>query len=177
MVDLGANSGYYSLHAAKFGASKVLAVEANSLLCDRINFHIHTNGFNSNIVTYNQAVGNANGRAKLALQDGDQGSNFIIRESNMINSGFMEVEMSTLLSIVKESGVNKINVLKIDIEGMEEDVLTSFFSNADKSIWPKSIIMETIKSNLWKFDLEEFLKELGYKIIARTRSNSMMDLL
>ncbi len=134
MVDLGANSGYYSLHAAKFGASKVLAVEANLLLCNRINFHIHTNGFDSNVMTYNLAVGKANGSAKLALRDGDQGSNFIIREPNMINPIFMEVEMMTLLSIVKKSGVNKINVLKIDIEGMEEDVLTSFFYNADKPL-------------------------------------------
>ena len=52
-IDVGANVGYYSLFAAKFGATKIISFEPNPVLCERFKKNIELNKFEKKLTFLN----------------------------------------------------------------------------------------------------------------------------
>ena len=173
-LDLGANSGYYSLMAANYGVERVFAVEANPAMCERLRFNADANGFSDRVEVLQVALGERDGTTELLLLGGDTGSNRIARADELGER--ITVPMRSLLSLLNELEVKCLSALKIDVEGMEDAVLLPFFSEAPMEKWPRFVIMEYAQQASWKGDALSRMKVIGYDGIGRTRSNEMLRL-
>ena len=60
----------------------------------------------------------------------------------------------------------------MDIEGFEERVLTSFFDEAPRTLWPRYICAEIL--HVPKVTL--LLQHKGYRLILMARENSVFEL-
>ena len=65
-------------------------------------------------------------------------------------------------------------LLKIDIEGFEDQALTPFFENADAALWPRAILIEIAHQAIWQNDLISLLASNGYSEIFRTAENRLL---
>lgn len=172
-VDIGANIGYYSLMAASFGASRVIAIEPNPDALARLEFNIEANRLQHLISVEATALGTADGEATLYVPvDGDMGGGKV--SDNAIEGRRVNVRVQPLLSVLQKTGVSKVDALKIDVEGMEDHVLFPFFEQAPASLWPRMIIIEHTSASDWDRDILAWLLSNGYRTETRTRSNQML---
>ena len=118
-----------------FGAGAVCAVEANPDLAERCQRHAEVNGFGAFFRVVPCALGGAFGTARLYLGSKDLGSSSIVKPS--MDAGFLDVEMRPLLDVVQSCQVAAIDAMKIDVEGMESQILKPFFESAAPISLPK----------------------------------------
>ena len=132
-VDVGANVGYYSLRIAKEYLSKgvtIIAIEAHPGNYKALCRNIELNDFKS-ITAINKAVSDHKGIVTLYERVDPRNrirsefyslSNSFIHESNFVRpeGRSLEIECDTLDNIL---GDQRVDVLKIDIEGAEVSAL------------------------------------------------------
>jgi hypothetical protein len=75
---------------------------------------------------------------------------------------------------LKSQNINKIDALKIDIEGFEDRALFPFFDEAPESLWPTCIVIEP-NSTSWEKDILSRLETLGYARTGKTRGNVILN--
>lgn len=144
-IDCGANVGYITEQMARNGAT-VYSFEPNpyafNILKDKF-------GKNNNIHLYNKGVWDRNTRMKLYFHEySDQdelmwstGSSFLEYKGNVLKDKFVEVDIIDLVEFIQKLN-KKIFVLKIDIEGVECELLEKIIkAKLYKSI--KYIFVET----------------------------------
>jgi FkbM family methyltransferase len=173
-VDVGANAGIYSLTAALASgeAGKVLAIEPNPLVLDRLKFNAALNGFDKRIIFEQSGVSSAEGSFDLTLDDSNLGGSSLVAERSATK---ISVRCYKLLSIVQKYQLQKIDALKIDIEGAEDKALIPFFTDAPRSLYPKLLILENSPQD-WQEDLPAALKAAGYRLLQTTRMNQVWGL-
>lgn len=113
-IDLGANIGAFSILAAKHG-SKVIAVEPephNTLALEK---NIELNNMSDLITVAPVGVSNFNGTASI----GNGGGGASIKDSP---EGSI-VNIITLDELFLQYDIDKVNVLKIDVEGSETEII------------------------------------------------------
>lgn len=163
MVDCGANVGQYALVAAlQVGPTgRVVAVEATDNPMRRLIANAELSGLSGRIVPFPCAVGDSDGELRFAINAADTAL------SRASETGDVVVPMKSLLTICREAEIDRIDVLKIDVEGMEDRVLTAFFREAPESLWPRTICMEDELADAWQGDIRPLLARLGYETLAR----------
>jgi FkbM family methyltransferase len=173
-VDVGANAGIYSLTAALAvgDAGKVVAVEPNPLVLDRLKFNAALNGFDKRIIFEQSGVSSEEGSFDLTLDDSNLGGSSLVAARSSLK---ISVRCYKLLSIVQKYQLQKIAALKIDIEGAEDRALIPFFTDAPRGLYPKLLILENSASD-WKEDLPAALKTAGYRLLQITRMNQVWEL-
>ena len=67
------------------------------------------------------------------------------------------------------------DVIKIDIEGMEDHALFPYFENIAKAQYPKLVVIEDGINEQWERDILSWLLANGYHAAARTRGNIMLE--
>ena len=97
----------------------------------------------------------------------------LIKSSHSDNDP-IKVRSKPLLDILHEFDINKVDCMKIDVEGYEDKVLVPFFRDATSEYLPKLIVIEHCNNNDWDIDLFEFLRSKSYSKIAKTRANTIM---
>lgn len=132
-VDVGANMGFFSLYAASCGA-RVVAIEANHVLQNRLRTNFRFNRIEATLIR--AAVGPTEGQAQLLPRDNDLGSG----RAAAVDGG--DIVMRPLHALLTDAGIDRIAMLKIDIEGGEVDALLPFFETAPASLHPRLILME-----------------------------------
>ena len=70
--------------------------------------------------------------------------------------------MRPLLALVQEHGFERIDALKIDIEGAEDLALLPFFEQAARALWPRLVFIEN-NIGEWRRDCIGELVNLGYQ--------------
>jgi FkbM family methyltransferase len=106
VVDLGANVGLFSVHAALAGA-RVIAVEAQSGFTSRFWRLMEMNGVTDNVTLRHALVGSSQG----VLSD---------ERSRLASPEWLdEAPTPTLDAILDDVGVSHVDLLKSDIEGSE----------------------------------------------------------
>lgn len=178
-IDLGANSGFYTQnfiadHIADQGAI-ALAIEPNPQMCRRIrdNYALLQKYNPENhalLIIENCAIGGDTGEMHLDLSNGMGAANIVSRPS----SNTIRVSMDTLENILKKHNIQKIDVMKIDIEGYEDRALIPFFTTSAPSLFPRHIIIEHTSSDEWEGDLFSILNRQGYQAIRKTRGNLLL---
>ena len=160
--DVGANNGYYySLKVSKaVRGCRVYAFEPDP----RILFHLRKNiSYNSieNVTVVPQALSNFVGNARLTAYLG--ASNFLINSKTSLPT--VDVECTTLDGFVLNSGVERIDLIKVDVEGGERNFLEG--SRAALLRFKPIIVLE-LDPNLLRRSgtsvsaVESLLSDIGY---------------
>jgi len=126
-VDVGANDGYYTLFAAqRVGPSgRVLAVEPSTRERTNLERNIARNGL-GNVTVIPLALGATCGTAELRLaQSAHSGHNTLGRFANdgVQAESVEQVKVCMLDALAGEVPLDRIDVMKIDVEGAEASVI------------------------------------------------------
>lgn len=120
VVDLGANIGAFTLYAAKLGAKKVVAVEPEPHNMDLLIQNVGANKHNTpdcEFIFETHGVGRKNGVGFIDDNHGDS------RVSDVLESGKHRIDVVSLDQLFKDNKLEYVDVLKIDIEGLEGEVI------------------------------------------------------
>ena len=173
VLDIGANIGYYSISSALLGSQLVIAVEPNPQVYERLETNIALNALKNRIKLIKKGLGDGTAdKATLAIDANDLGSSSMV--ANVSGTEVIEVELLSLAKLVEEFELTAIDVLKIDIEGMEDRVLVPFFEQMPEKLYPKLIVLEENPEH-WQKDLLGALATAGYKMKIKTRGNTVFE--
>lgn len=151
-IDVGANVGFYTTRMAR-RAGHVFAFEPNPEAYKVLKARTQNL---SNVTCFPYALGSEETQVKLYLSDHTTGSS-IKRES----SKYILCQCFTLDTFLKNViNVNRIGLIKIDVEGAEYEVLLG--ARAFLTRFHPRVLVEIVdKDNLKKCTI--LLKELGYR--------------
>jgi FkbM family methyltransferase len=166
-IDLGCNIGLYALPlAAARRAGRVIVVDANPLMISRIAWNAAA-GNQTNLTVVHAAVSDHEGRADLVIRKDDVAI-VAVRENE---TGNMPVR--TLASIVNQAGLQRIDGLKIDIEGHEDRALVPFLDQCPRHLLPARIVIEKSGPDEDYPGCTAAFARHGYRLVGRTRNNSL----
>jgi FkbM family methyltransferase len=172
-VDIGANVGTYALVLAqKVGRSgTVIAVEPHPVAHARLAFNRTASNL-SQVKLVAAAAAPSDGEALIETDGDNLGASHVV---NGKSSGrAVRVPALTLLRILADAGVTKVDALKIDIEGFEDRVLIGFFAKAPQTLWPRAVVIEHLSRKEWQQDCIDDMVARGYREERRTRSNTLL---
>lgn len=175
-VDLGANSGFYMQNFLGRGHDRLaLAIEPNPSLCQRVrnNFALLSGrrpDHNNRLIVECAAVGASAGSVHLDVSQG-LGCAQIVQQAT---DQTIPVKMDSLHAILKRNDIQKIDLMKIDIEGYEDRAVVPFFEQAEAALFPRHIIFEHTSSDMWENDLFAVLHDNGYEPVGKTRGNLLL---
>lgn len=166
-LDVGANCGALTLVAASLiGDGKIYAFEPGTAIRSRLQANIDANGDLGDRV---KVIPFGLGLTKSQL--------FYHEDENYRGNGSLHISYGTPVEIISldewvlQENISRIDVMKIDVEGMEYDVLLGGKATLEK--FRPLIYFETIElfygeSQHKIRDIYEFLANLGYKIVRPT---------
>ncbi|WP_145032218.1 FkbM family methyltransferase [Caulifigura coniformis] len=168
-VDLGANEGYFTIIAAKrVGPSgEVVCIEPQTRLQGVLHRNITSNGLR-NVLVVQRAISDSDGLATLALSpDVNTGSSGLLRATRY--SGEEQVVLqSTLKNLFGALRINKVRLIKIDVEGFEyEAILGSkdvFISGVVEHIALELHDDMLERRGRSSADIVQFLETCGYRM-------------
>ena len=171
--DIGANVGAYTLFVAnRVGRdATVVAAEPHPAALARLRCNLDLNGLDW-VRVAPVALAESTGTLSLCINDRNIGSSTANVDSEYAGKT-IEVECRTLLSLVEEERVGRIDALKIDVEGAEDRVLVPYFAAAQPEAWPRLLIIEDNRE-AWKRDLLGMLERLGYENAAPPGANLIL---
>lgn len=167
-VDVGANSGLYSLLALSVleEGGTLMAIEPNPLMFERLAVNIGLNEPRARVVMYPCGVAEYEGEFTLNLMERNLGgSSLAVRPPG---EDSVSVPCRPLLDLVEEAGLKHIDFLKIDIEGYESLALNPFFEHAPSALWPRHVNIESPEGVDWD--------GMGYRVVMRTAQNTLLSL-
>lgn len=157
-IDIGANVGWYSLCAARSSKCQVLSIEPNPNTFITLFTNIKINNLSHRIIVINAAISSNNHNVTITnLNSADQ--NFI--EFN--NPNGIKVIPLKLDEVVTKIPKNKNIAIKIDVEGLEDDVIFSGESSLSKRKEIKLIYCEIVTPKI--SIINKFLNENGFMCI------------
>jgi len=123
VIDLGGHKGIFSVFAATSAKDvKVYSFEASPENFAYLSHNISLNNL-SNVRAFNVAVGGRDGETTLNLHE-DNAQNSLLQRSSLQSVGSIKVETWSLARVLK-TVASQVNLLKMDIEGMEYEALFS----------------------------------------------------
>jgi FkbM family methyltransferase len=179
VVDGGANYGIYSVAAARLAGrpGQVLAFEPCSESFSVLRRNIDLNHL-LNVRAYCAALSDKNGRARLYHHEsGPNSFSLGLPENPLVDSE--EVSIRTLDEVLREENIDRVGLIKLDVEGAEELVLRGAARIINHSR-PK-IIFESHAAAAKQLGLAsagpwDLLKTWGYRFFSLTESGDIRDL-
>ncbi len=165
--DVGANIGCISLPVAKLTSAKIYAFEPSHSVFNFLKENVQQNNISSIVLSKAAVHSIHNKKLHFFATDQKYGGSSL---SPVYNQDSYEVQSVSLDEYCKERNINKIDVLKIDVQGHEAEVLKGCQSLLkEKKI--KAIIFEM---ESWAEKLagypggasQQFLKENDYEIFT-----------
>jgi FkbM family methyltransferase len=174
-VDVGANVGTYALPLARQvgAAGTVIAIEPHPVTSARLAFNAAASGL-SQVQIIAAAAAGSDGELMIQTDADNLGASHIVSNGN---TGLtITVPSLRLQRILTDANVSHVDTLKIDVEGFEDRVLTTFFGDAPRSLWPGAVVIEHLSRNDWKDDCLADMLARGYALKGKTRSNTLLQL-
>ena len=170
-VDIGADVGAYALFvAAESGPrARILAVEPQPDIFERLVFNIRENGF-SCIKALACAVSDRDDPVTLFVNPMNSGETSMRTVDAHPKSRQVRAEGRTLARLLTDEAMTRVDVLKLDVEGAEDIILEPFFREGPRALWPGVLIVEDLPSR-WGTDLHALFGECGYALVRRTEAN------
>lgn len=163
-LDLGANLGLYSLHASRIvgESGKVISFEPFSTNFNALKEHVAMNQL-SNVQLEKLAVGKESGMITLYLNE-SEGNLGMVTASYIENAIKEEVKIVSIDAYRKEKKLQKVDFIKIDIEGFEYPTLLGM-ENTLNAYLPSILIeiLDESKSPQNENKVEVYLMGFGYK--------------
>lgn len=161
VMDIGANVGVYALRfARKVGPNgKVYAFEPVPEIFTRLQENITLNN-TSNIIPVPIALSDRSGKAKMSVAEG------LSSLFHHLTNQFVEVRLMTLDEFISEHQIDRVDAIKLDVEGAELQVIRG----ADQTIRHfKPVMMVEINATTLKSsgttpeELFQTIVNYGYK--------------
>lgn len=164
-IDIGANVGLFSLYMLKIrNCKKVYAIEPTKKAFDQLSQSLNDE---TSARIHKLAVHNFCGKSKIkSVEDNSTISGFVddVHPYTHHNMNEEEVDVITLSQFINDQNLNHIDLIKIDIEGVEYDVINSL-SDSDLLKSDRYLIeYHWAKTKNIKPMIERF-KFLGYSIL------------
>ncbi len=168
-IDVGANCGFYSLRVANAlgGKGRIVAIEPHPVVRQRFEYNMGINSVTA-ISIHSCVIGDRNGKVKFEENVNNYGRNRVSKK------GEIDVDMRTLLDIVGDEHLERIDAIKVDVEGFEDRVLDPFLRDAPDSLLPRMIVAEFSWYDSWKSDWLGRAAIRGYKEMTRTRNQNVI---
>jgi len=178
VVDVGANLGAYSIVALDRlqGRGQLLAIEPardNFLLLQRNLQHNQRLSQKTKVHAVRVALSNKSGVAVLHKNPANKGDNRLY--SDGLLAGKEKVKTMTLDNLCRQKGIRSIDVLKIDVQGLEGEVLLGSRKILQASqrchlffeFWAEGLI----KAKSEPSRILELLKSLGFNLYTYSRGS------
>lgn len=181
MIDVGANTGIYSIFSLTVNPDlKVHAFEPHPTNYQRLIKNISLNRY-TNIIAMPLAVSNYFGEIDFYIPE-DEAISDVSSTSKAFSEGIYHTEFKkiivsavTLDEYVHKAGINRIDFLKIDVEGFELEALQGAMNTLKNNdllvlceIFCEYCLDESLfsKRNPKPYQIESIMKSLGYYIYA-----------
>ena len=159
IFDIGANCGSFTLPLATAAGpgSRIVAFEPNPVMANRLRVNLTLNGLTESVEIAEVALG----EAELNLVDRNLGRSSL---HTVESARSVPVTVRPLVQYLSQ-GWNEYEafVIKIDVEGFEDEVLVPFLSAIPRKSAPNAILLETQNADFWCADLRVVLKQRGYE--------------
>ena len=228
-VDVGANVGGYAFWVlSRLGDSgRIVAVEPNPPLARQLRYNVRINGAGDRVRVVEAAVGAERGAGRLAVGSRNSGENRLVgaREASVDGASAggggasvggrdvaepgdvarrpntVPVTVLTLADVIEQAGLDRIDCLKVDVEGHEAAVIQPYLTTEPRHVWPKYLIVELKRpsggralrraaegfaagagavnqpgAQVSATALEEWLAARGYARVLRTKLNGLFRL-
>lgn len=175
-IDIGANIGLYSFSTAaafkEYENTRILAVEPHPIISRRLTYNLSLNpGLPIELIA--AGLGDRVGIMTMVTPASNLGESRLLKKGEAASGETIKVPVKTLLNLLAEQNVNRLDGMKIDIEGYEEAVLIPFFEQAPEHLLPKLIIIEDNCAK-WETDLIALAETRGYTVRKTTRMNVIL---
>ena len=176
-IDIGANMALYSFSIAAacktFKNTRILAVEPHPIVSRRLAYNLTLNP-DLPIEPVFVGLGTHDGVMRMVTPDNNLGESRLLGEGETALGEINDVQVKTLLGLLTEKNIGRIDGMKIDIEGYEEAVLIPFFEQAPEELLPQLIVIENNYTK-WVQDLLALAKSKGYVSRSSTRMNVILE--
>lgn len=171
-VDAGAHAGYYSMVASRRleNSGRVFAIEADPFNAEYIRKNFDRNLCCSDAELIVGAVGKSKETLKLNINTKNRGSN-VIEEHDTVSENFVEVPSNSIKGWLDDFGCERVDAIKLDIEGCEMSALNSLMSDYTQECLPRFILIEIVPEFADSDLIEPFLKSFGYRKDIRSNDN------
>ena len=168
-LDIGANIGGYSLFVAACAGqrARILAIEPQPEIFERLVYNIRQNPF-ATIKAIDCAVADLDTEITLFIDPENRGETSMRIINSDVEGIKIRVPAKALANIVAEERFERIDAMKLDVEGAEDLILEPYFREVPETLWPELLLVEFVPQR-WTIDLPALLAELGYRQILRTR--------
>lgn len=135
VLDIGANTGLYSLVTKALNpTAKVFAFEPLPKVLEYFNYNVEINNYD--IVVVPKAASNFNGKAKVFLiEDHDFATSVTVNKSLLAETTpqkELEIETIRVDDFIQQNKIERIDLMKIDVETHEPEVLEGMGEFLDK---------------------------------------------
>ncbi len=163
LVDVGANVGFFSIYAAAHGVREIIAIEPNPISFNALCRNALSNGYGEIISPLNLAVFNRTGWVNFCMRDLAAGSiNSSINTSKTPGLNQLKLPGFDLDSLMKFGFLNDATHLKIDIDGLEPEVIRGAMEFlATPSL--KSVAMEHDGDHEKIAERDRIMNQLGFR--------------
>lgn len=157
VLDIGANCGNHSLYLTCVAGAEVHAFEPDAELCAAISASAEANGVESLVIIHQVGVGDADGFGRLVqTAENNRGAQRLERVA--------EPEQETKIVRLDDMAFNKpVRSMKIDVEGMELDVLRGAMTLIKRDL-PDLYIECQTQQDFEK--IHGLLAKLGYRYVS-----------
>ncbi|OFZ00608.1 MAG: hypothetical protein A3K10_03665 [Bacteroidetes bacterium RIFCSPLOWO2_12_FULL_31_6] len=135
VLDIGANTGLYSLVTKALNpTAKVFAFEPLPKVLEYLNYNMKINNYDVNVIP--KAASNFNGKAKVFLMEGHDFCTSVTVNKSLLAETTpqkeLEIETIRLDDFINKNNINRIDLIKIDVESHEPEVLEGLGEYLDK---------------------------------------------
>jgi FkbM family methyltransferase len=175
-VDAGSHVGFYALIAGRCvtPGGRVLAIEADPRTYRTLQQNVAMNRADT-VAPIQVALADSRGRLPLSRNPSpNKGGNTLLFEYE--GADRVDVDAMPLLDVLQERSIDRLDGIKLDIEGYEFKVMARFFEDADRSLYPSFVITEHVPDldTLAGGDIVALLTANGYRVHSRHAQNVML---
>jgi FkbM family methyltransferase len=163
--DIGSNVGLFTKYLKLNNCNKIFCFEPNKTAFNSLQKNLKDE---SELELFNLAVSYNNESLRLYIDD----NNSLISSAHDVKNNYYDVETITLKDIFERNKIQKVDFVKIDIEGMEFDLI----ENLEESIFKKidKFLIEYhdfyFTDGIQKLEkLKSKLNRMGYNIVNKHR--------
>lgn len=170
-ADVGANMGIYGLTVAmRRPRSRVVFCEPSPEPVALLRANVAANDLQARAQVFDCAVGDREAQMTFHLA-GTKSS--LVAETGMPG---IEVRVRPLLDILTEAAFDRLDAMKVDVEGYEDRVLGPFLADAPPALRPRRVVVEHILAEHWQNDAVALCEQAGYRVADRVGFNTLLEL-
>ncbi len=151
--------------------AKIIAVEADPYIYERLQNNVALNDNFINIVP--AGLSDEDGHINLHINTQNRGESSILSQAET-NVGAVNVKAIRLTTLLDSHNVQTPNIMKLDLEGAEHIVLSTFFRDAPQQRHPDMVTIEneSKEANTSRDQaLSTLFKNNGYSLQSKTSNN------